>query len=254
MGEFEDFLKQTGSEQDNQDDPFAYLNETPEQGTPAEAAPEEAPAEDDGLKPRNRRERRLEAKLQAERESSIELAARLNALEEARQVKTEGADYLKAVERIYGTESPEAREATELLKTTLQSVKEAAKREALEVFEEKRVAETKAVSDAEAMLDTMVEEIEDEFDVDLTSPEAEKIRVGFYKALEKMSPKDRDGNILYYADHMSVWEDYQERLKPKVDTTARHLANRSMTQGSATTKTDLTTDTNERYLREHGII
>jgi hypothetical protein len=100
----------------------------------------------------------------------------------------------------------------------------------------------------------MVEEIEDEFDVDLTSKESEKARTDFYKLLAKMSPKDRDGNIIGYADHFAVWEEYQERLKRTPDSTARNLSARSMTQGSGAAKSDLTTDVTERFLRDQGII
>lgn len=234
--------------------PFAHLDETE---VPVEQLKEEEqpPQGDADLKPRNRRERRLEAKLQAEREAGIELAARLQALTESQQARNETpSEYLANVERIYGTDSPEAREATEILKQALLSVKEEAKREALEAYEERTSAETRAVVEAEAMLDDMIDEIEDEFDVDLSSKEAEVHRTNFYRLLEKMSPKDRNGDILYYADPLSVWEVYMERTAPKKDDTARQLASRSMTNGASSAPSDLSRETTERYLREQGII
>lgn len=251
--EQEQFLKDLETDALDQD-PFAYLNgQEPPKEEPKEE--EKPPEEDADLKPRNRRERRLEAKLQAERESGIELAARLQALTEAQQARTDTpSEYLSNVERIYGTDSPEAREATELLKQALLSVKEEAKREALEAYEERTSAEAKAVVEAEAVLDDMVAEIEDEFDVDLSSKEAEAHRTNFYRLLEKMSPKDKEGNILYYADPIAVWEVYQERTAPKPDNTARTLASRSMTTGTSTQNSDLTKETTERYLRDQGII
>jgi len=250
--EQEQFLKDLNNDTLEQD-PFAYLSgEEPKEEPKTDVQPPEVDAD---LEPRNRRERRLQAKLQAERETGIELAARLQALTEAQQSRTEAPEeYLKNIERIYGTESPETREATEILKQALLSVKEEAKREALAAYEEKSSAETKAVVEAEALLDEMVEEIEDEFNVDLTSKEAETHRTNFYRLLEKMSPKDKEGNILYYADPIAVWEVYQERTAPKADTTARTLASRSMTTGTSTQNSDLTKETTERYLKEHGII
>lgn len=251
--EQEQFLKDL--EHDGLDqDPFSYLNgeQPPEE---KKEAPVEPPQEDADLKPRNRRERRLEARLQAEREAGIELAARLQALTESQSARNDTpSEYLANVERIYGTDSPEAREATEILKQALLSVKEEAKREALEAYEERTSEEARAVVEAEALLDDMLEEVEDTFDIDLSSREAEKDRVNFYRLMEKMSPKDRDGNILYYADPVAVWEVYQERTTRKPDTTARDLASRSMTNGASSGHSDLSKDTTERYLREQGII
>lgn len=255
MDEQQKFLDQLEQDIPN-GDPFAHLNETPEQGEEQQhEQPEEEPEDDDFLKPRNRREGRLEARLKAERESSIELAARYKAELEANTTRTETrADYLTAVERIYGTETPEAREATEILKTAFQEATANAKREAMEAYEERISQADTAVREAEATLDTMVEDIEDEFDVDFSTPRGEKAKADFYMLLERMSPKDRDGNILYYADHISVWEEYEERLKRAEDPTAKQLSSRSMSQGSTSGDSSLTTDVNERYLREQGII
>ena len=148
------------------DDPFAHHNpETEEKPEESTEEKETAPATESESKPRNRRERRLEARLQAEREASIELAARLEALSKAKDTR-ESDDYIASVERIYGTDSPEAREATEIFKKALLDVKEAAKREVLEAIEERNAKEAAAQAQAEEMLDDMLEEIEDEFDVE----------------------------------------------------------------------------------------
>lgn len=235
-------------------DPFALLNDTPVKDD-SETKDDSTATDDDNLKPRNRRERRLEAKLKAERESGIHLAARLEAITEAQKVRVDDSvDYLKSIERIYGTDTPESREATEILKQALLEVKETAKREAIEAYEGKADAERQAVKQAEETLDEMLEEIEDEFDVDLSSPSGEKARKDFFKLMEKMSPKDKNGDILYYADHISVWETYQEKLARKPDTTAKDLSVRSMTRGQGEGKANLVDTTNERFLRENGII
>lgn len=244
MNELEQFLSGLDTDQNN-DDPFAHV-ETPE--TTGEPQVEVQTETDTEPKPRNRRERRLEAKLEAERQSAIELANRLQALTEAQQSRA-GDDYLTAVERIYGTESPEAREAGQILKTALQQIKEEAKREALEAVNETRELETKAVRDAEERLDTMVDEIADEFGVDLT-PEQE---ADFFRLMERMSPKDRNGNIVEYADHFAVWEVYESRMQ-RTDPTAKTLAARSMTTSAGAIKGNLTQDTNERFLRDNDLI
>ncbi len=83
--------------------------------TEGEAAKPAEEPEEDKEEARNRRERRLQAKLQAERESNIAQAARIATLTEVQKLRAEEPEeYLKQVERIYGTNTPEATEATEL--------------------------------------------------------------------------------------------------------------------------------------------
>lgn len=211
--------------------------------------------QDDEEKLANRRERRLAARLQAERESSIALAARLEAITEAQKFRQESntSDHFKGVERIYGTNSPEAIEATELLKKALLDAKEAAKKEALEAFQEERQREAVAVQKEEQHLDSMLEELEDEYGVDLTSDGSEAVRKGFFKYLEKLSPKDNDGNIIAYADPHAVWGEFQSKFK-KSDNRAKDLSSRSMVQSGASKDTKLSDDVNERFLKENGII
>lgn len=248
--EQEQFLKDIGTEGGDQD-PFAYLNEQlPVAQAEQEGTTNESAGKDGELEPRNRRERRLEARLQAERESGIQLAARLQALEEQRNSPAQTSEAVSSIERIYGVDSPEAREATEILKSELARVREEATQAALSALEERNSRETQAVQEAERQLDGMLEDIEDEFDVDMT----DQARTDFFKLLERMSPKDKDGNIIQYADHIAVWEDYQTRIQKPADNTAKNLSARSMTVSATAADTSLSNDVAERYLRENGII
>lgn len=197
---------------------------------------------------KNRAHKRLEAKLQSEREANIAMAARLEALSESQKVRTEGAEYLKNVERIYGTDSPEAKEATELLKDTFVKLKEEAIQDALSIFKEEQRKEQEAVRQEEARLDSMIEDIEDTLGVTI-SQEKQK---GFFKMLEKLSPKDENGRILNYADPIATWEMYQARTeKPNP---AKELSSRSMVQSSSSQPSKLEDDVNMRFLKENGII
>lgn len=200
---------------------------------------------------KNRHLRRLEKKLQMERESGIALAARLETLSEAQRFRQEmpEGEYLKTVERIYGTNSPEAIEATELLKQSLRDVKNAARDEALETFREEQRRERGAVQQEEQNLDGMIEELEDEYRTAMN----ENTKRGFFQLLEKMSPKDREGNIIAYADHHAVWEELQTK-KQSTNTRAKDLASRSMVQTGASPSSGVEVDANERYLKEQGII
>ncbi len=247
--ETQQFLDEFNKPETN--DPFAFL-EKPVEKPAEEIKGEETPAE--GVpEPRNRREKRLMEKLQAERETAITLAARLEALNESKNARnSEEAEYLTVAERIYGTQTPELREATELLKTALNGVKEEAKREALAEYQRIRQQEQEVVSKAEKRIDSMLEEIEDEYNADLSSGAH---RTEFLKLIEKMSPKDSEGNIVEYADHHAVWEIYQDKLnRNKPVNPAKDIVARGMTQSAGANDASLSNDAHVRFLKEHGII
>lgn len=203
------------------------------------------------LKPRNRRERRLMERLDAEKQSSAFLAGKLEARTEASKAVTEEADYLKAVERIYGTDSPEAQLATDLLKKAIIGAREEAKVQAIAEIREERKREAEEARQAEQELDGILDTIEDEYGVTLTDPQEK----AFFTLLEKMSPKDKAGEVIEYADPHAVWEVFQERLKSRpADTRAKDMSSRSMTQSGASKSSNLQDDVHARFLRENGII
>lgn len=230
----------------NEVEPVDILDQplNPEQPTQVEPEPEEVPEDI-----KNRRHKRLEDKLQAEKEANIALAARLEAVTESQKVRNEGSEYLKSVERIYGTDSPEAKEATELLKDALVKLKDEATQDALSLFKEEQRKEQEAIKQEEARLDSMIEDIEDELGVTI-SQEKQK---GFFKMLEKLSPKDEHGRIVNYADPLATWEMYQARTEKK-ENPAKELSSRSMTQSSSSQPSKLEDDANLRFLKENGII
>lgn len=230
-------------------DPFAFLEkpvEKPAEETKGEEAPEGVP------EPRNRREKRLMEKLQSERETAIALAAKLDAITQSQQTRTESSQWEDSIEKIYGNSTPELREATELLKASMKGLKDEAKREALAEYQRIRQEEQSVVSNAEKRIDSMLEEIEDEFNTDLSSGAH---RTEFLKLIEKMSPKDSEGNIVEYADHHAVWEIYQDKLnRNKPVNPAKDIVARGMTQSVGANDTNLSNDAHVRFLKEHGII
>lgn len=212
-----------------------------------EVDPEQVP---DDIK--NRRHRRLERKLQAEREANIAMAARLAERDKMGSKGTSEADALiDEVERIYGSASPEAIEATRILKSTLQGVEKRATETAIKALREERAREAAEVQKSEAELDSMVEDIEDEYGVTLT-PDQQR---GFFKMLERLSPKDEDGNIVAYADPDAVWESYQAATTKKPSSTAKNLSDRSMVpSGASGGGQNLTDKATEDFLKSNGII
>jgi hypothetical protein len=231
-------------------DPFAFLEKPVEK--PAEEIKGEETPEQGAPEPRNRREKRLMEKLQSERETAIALAAKLDAITQSQTTRSESAEWEKSIERIYGDSTPELREATELLKSSVRGAKEEAKREALAEFQQIRQQEQQAVSKAESRIDSMLEEIEDDYNVDLSSGAHQ---TEFLKLIEKMSPKDSNGNIVEYADHHAVWEIYQEKVnRNKPVNPAKDIVARGMTQSAGANDTNLSNDAHVRFLKEHGII
>lgn len=203
----------------------------------------------------NRRERRQNEKLQAEREANIALAAKLEVLTEAQKIsvaKNPAVD--ETISRIYGTATPEGVEATALLSKALSSVEERATERALEVLRKEQAEQNRAVAVEEETLDTMLEDLEDDYGVSLTSKEDESLRKGFFQLLEKLSPKDREGSIIQYADHRAVWEELQNRQKPAENTRARDVAARSMTQTGGSPTVQVQEDVMTRYLKDNGLL
>lgn len=254
MSELKTFLDEIGV---NDEKPVDVLNDPliPEQGAAGEKASDEEKGTEEHH-PRNRRERRLESKLQAERESSIALAAKLAEREkiDSERNATVESDYIKSIERIYGTDSPEAIEATEVLKGAFKGLHKDATESALKLFREEQEQQSKAVSNEENVLDGMMEEIEDNFNVDLTSEEAKGTQKAFLTLLERMSPKDKEGNIIQYADHEAVWEMLQSQKSIPKQNQAKDLSNRSMVQSGSSKESQLETDSGLRFLQENGII
>lgn len=240
--EQEEFLKDLNP--DTKSDVLTEPLVPPEAEKPTE---EQAETDEDKF---NRRERRLAAKLQAERESSIALAARLEALTEAQKFSRENTPEVdETIARIYGTNTPEAAEATALLQKALTNAENRATEKALEKFREEQQREQEAVAKEEKSLDAMIDDIEDETGQTLDK----QTRHGFFQLLEKLSPKDKDGNIIAYADHTAVWEELQVRRQPQQNR-AKDLAARSMVSTGASPKTTVEADSNERWLRENGLI
>lgn len=251
MNEQEEFLKDISANEGTEDLFSQPLH--PEQGQPeGEKAPQpEAEGNEGEPELKNRRERRLYQKWQSEREAGIRMAARLEALSEAKNFRSESepSEYLASVERIYGTNSPEAKEATELLARALQGVEQRATEKALELFRQEQEEATKAVSREEENLESMIDDIESEFGVSLSEADQKE----FFRRLEKVSPKDSDGNIIAFADPFGVWEDVQARKTPQ-NSRAKEIASRGMNRTAASPAPAAGTDPNEEWLKQNGII
>lgn len=219
--------------------------------TAVEEPEEEKEEEIAGIRPRNRKERRRLERLEADRNTAIELAEKLATREDARRAVSEESDYLKGLDQLYGTDSPEKILATDILKKAIVGAREDAKAQAIAELREERKRERDEEEKATRQLDRVIEDIEDTYDVELTDAQEQ----AYFSLLQQMSPKDQNGNVTALADSHAVWDIFKDRLAKKTtDNRAKNLSSRSMVQSGASTESTLQLDTGARALHEAGII
>ncbi len=246
MSQQEEFLKDLDIKEDSFDKPLE-MEESNEVGETPEETQE---------KLKNRQARRLAAKLQAEREANIALSTRLQTLSEAKNTResTEEADFLKVLDPLFGDDTPEKREATAIMKKAIhgayKTAEENAFNRAKEYYENERGNESQAITQEENNLEEVMDELEEEYNVDFSNPDTRK---GYLTLLERLSPKDKEGNIIEYADPYSTYELFESR-REKSAAKNKELASRHMIHSGSSQGTKLQTDSTERFLRENGII
>lgn len=209
------------------------FNEKPEPGKEEEPVKPEVKSEEDEPR-KNRRHRRLEQQLVQEREARIRAEARAEAREE---LESKGPKEPGEVDerwlRMYG-DTPEARTAWKLNQELLRDYTKNLKEEALEEIRNESRESDRQTQEFERFIDSELESIEDEFNVDVTSdaPAARKARREFLELVQNLSPKDQDGTITGYADFSAAWEMYQlkrgsQETKPDASRN-KEVASRSM--------------------------
>lgn len=215
---------------------------------PVEAVREELPED---LK--NRHVRRLEAKLQAERESSIAREARIEALTEAQKLRqdTSSVPWEEKARRIYGNDKPENAIASDLLVQSIREASDIAKKEALEEYRRESQDKNREEERESKAVQGYIEQIEDQYGVDFTSTQSAREKQKEFKDLWfKLSPKDTAGNVKDYADPYEVFEIYKTRQAPD---RAKDFSSRGMVR-SQSVETGVQDDATTKYLKENGIL
>lgn len=139
--------------------------------------------------------------------------------------------------RLIGNDTPEKLSMVKEFKSILEKGTERAKAEALAELDSRQTREQQADRDAEIELETAFDNIEEIFDVDITSnnPIAKKTRQEFVSFVEKIAPKDRNGDVIDYPDMNSAWETFSEMKKAtSVPSRAKELASRGMSRSAET--------------------
>lgn len=209
---------------------------TPQEGqAPEEGAGEgTAPAKDDEPR-KNRRHRRLEQQLQTEREARIRAEAMAAARAEIPARGNESID--ERLVRLYGADNVEAQRLTQAVIDD--AVNQAEERAIARMRKEADDAQ-KEQAQFETYIDTELESIEDEYNVDLTSdaPAARKARREFKELVQQLSPKDENGYVTDFADFHAVWDIYQGQKAAKPNESAnraKEIAARSMQKSGGNT-------------------
>jgi hypothetical protein len=203
---------------------------------PADIVPEKKVDNDDPEKVpesiKDRRHRRLEQRLQEEREANIALNERVKVLSEMDRFTQEVGDaVIPDIAKMFDSSDVGKENALRLSKVIVDTQKRA-KEEAIREIEEKQAQVIEEQKSYEALIDSELEFLEDTHNIDLTSdsPKARKARREFLELVQELSPKDENGDITGYADFESTFNVYQKtRTEDKPDNTRREeIANRSM--------------------------
>lgn len=146
-------------------------------------------------------------------------------------------DVIDAFTTVVGNDTPEKVAALNKLGMALNGLDQRASQKAIEQLESIRNEEVQADKEAEDELENAFDNIEESFDVDITSnnPIAKKTRQEFVSFVEKIAPKDRNGDIVDYPDMNSAWETYSEMKKSTATPSrAKDLASRGMRNSAET--------------------
>lgn len=224
----------------NDKDEADILNEKPEP-VKEEVKKEEIVSEEDEPR-KNRRHRRWEAQLSEKEKDLIAREARLEALSETSKFKQDVGEVDSRWLQIYG-DTPESRQAWKLQQDIFTDYSSKVKEQTLQEIKNETIAQQRQTKEFEDFIDTELEEIEDEFNVDVTSnaPAARKSRREFLELVETLSPKNKNGEITGYADFSATWEMYQlkrgQQDKPDV-TRNKEIASRSMEKPGSSVSTE----------------
>ena len=187
---------------------------------------------------KNRRERRLEAKLQAEREAGIAMAERIKVLSELAGQKQDKSsveeDIDPRIARVFG-DYEKGKEISKEFTSILKDLTQKAREEAITEFEERQNQSVVQAKEEEnsyvEYLKAEFDKIEDAYDVDLEG-DAET-RGQFVDFIARLSPKDEEGNIKDYPDIEEAWDTFQATKQAPNNARRDEVASRSMVKSGS---------------------
>lgn len=204
---------------------------------------------------KNRRERRLQDKLDRERESAIALNERVKELAEIVEgfKKSSASPLEDKFKQVFGDDERGVL-LTKNFAEIMQSVKQEAKLEALQEIESRSSLEKDQEKVYSDQVDQEFEYLEDTYGVDLSSDsqKAVKTRNEFIDFMIDISPKDENGDIVEYADFDAGFKAFS-KTQTKPESRNKELAARTMTNSHSSSPSSGNDDATERWLNENGI-
>lgn len=174
-------------------------------------------------------------------EKALKGSERPSAEQQFRREVTEEVNLPSSFVRLIGNDTEEKKEVLKDLSAYFGTLKGDAKREAWEEMQQRALdadrQQLEADTQAQEELDTYFEEIEETYDVDLSSNSstAKKTRSEFIDYVRKIAPKNEAGEVAAFPDLLAAFEEFQERSKRvAAPSRAKELASRSMTRSTDT--------------------
>ena len=165
-----------------------------------------------------------------------EVAKRTERQEPRETLKAEEDEFKDVIESftaIIGNDTPEKVRALNDLQKALNGSSQKAASLAEQKILEIKNREEEADRQAEEELENAFDEIEETYDVDLSKNH--KLRSEFVTFVEKIAPKNRDGEIVDYPDMNSAWETFSEMKRSTAQPSrAKELASRGMQRSAET--------------------
>lgn len=215
-------------EEQKAEDPFNHLEEKVEEETSVEE-------KDEKPLPFNK-----DPKVQKfiEKEISKRMAD-FKPTESRQEEKKENDEVVESLIAVIGNDTPEKRRAVEALRDRLDE----GTRKITEWENQQQQSEI-ADKEAEEQLESAFGNIEEKFDVDIMSGKPDSLKRGngftytrqeFVSFVEKIAPKDANGEIVDYPDMNSTWETFSDVKKSTATPSrAKELASRSMRRSAET--------------------
>lgn len=155
---------------------------------------------------------------------------------------TDEDDATEVLTRIIGNDTPDKLQAIKDFKKVLNGLEEKGAQRALREIQDRQNEAIEQDKQAESELKQGFEDIEEQFEVDLTSPKAKKFREEFVEYIRKIAPK-KDGEIVALPDLPAAFEEFQARAKKPADNSrAKALASRSLSRSSDAAVDNTNTD------------
>lgn len=141
--------------------------------------------------------------------------------------------YGDILKEIIGDDTPEKRNAIDKFNRTFLEREEKIAGRSLDAINAERQAEIQAEAEADETLASGFEGIDEEFGVDLYAPENKKLKGQFIDYIQKIAPKDAQGEISDFPDIRGAFETFQSiRQRPSQTGKGKELAANSIERGS----------------------